>query len=332
MGIFFSLIAIATLILIGLLGPAAPGFFGIALPYIAIAVFIIGVIVRVLKWARAPVPFRITTTCGQQKSLDFIKQNKFDNPFTGFQTFIRMALEILTFRSLFRNTKAEFRDSSRLVYGENKWLWMFSIMFHWSFLVIFLRHFRFFTEPIPFFVPLLQTFDGFMEIGVPIIYMTNVAILAALAYLFFRRIFDQKVKYFSLASDYFPLLLISGIAVTGVLMRYFYKTDLVAIKQLTAGLLSFQPIIPDGIGSMFWVHFFLVCCLLIYFPMSKLVHLAGVFMSPTRNMANNNRAVRHENPWNPDVEFHTYEEYEDEFRDVMLDAGVPVEKEVGDVK
>ncbi len=66
--------------------------------------------------------------------------------------------------------------------------------------------------------------------------------------------------------------------------------------------------------------------LLAYFPFSKLVHMAGVFLSPTRNLANNNRAVRHVNPWDHPVEVHTYEEYEEEFRDKMIAAGVPVEK------
>ena len=49
-------------------------------------------------------------------------------------------------------------------------------------------------------------------------------------------------------------------------------------------------------------------------------------MSPTRNMVNNSRRVRHVNPWNYPVEVHTYAEYEDEFREVMAEAGMPLEK------
>jgi hypothetical protein len=37
--------------------------------------------------------------------------------------------------------------------------------------------------------------------------------------------------------------------------------------------------------------------------------------------------VRHVNPWDYPVKVHSYEEYEDEFRDKMIAAGVPVEKE-----
>jgi nitrate reductase gamma subunit len=331
MGIWISLLAIAILAIIGVLGANAPVVFGIVIPYIALATFIIGLIVRIVKWARAPVPYKIPTTCGQQKSLSFIKQNKLDSPYTKFQTFLRMFLEIVTFRTLFRNTRASLKDQKKLVYGDEKWLWLFAILFHYSFLVIVLRHFRFFSEPVPFCVEYIQGLDGFLQIGLPELYITNILIGAALLYLFFRRIFDQKVKYISLSSDYFPLLLIGGIAFTGIMMRYFTKVDLTNVKALMAGLLSFSPQVPaEPIGAWFYVHLFFVSALLIYFPMSKLVHMPGVFMSPTRNLPNNNRAERHVNPWNPEVEFHTYEEYEDEFRDVMRAADIPLEKEGDD--
>ncbi len=135
------------------------------------------------------------------------------------------------------------------------------------------------------------------------------------------------MRYLSLAADYFPLLLIGGIAVTGILMRYFTKTDLVAIKQLSMGLISFNPVVPEGIGTMFFIHLFLVSVLFIYFPISKLMHFAGVFFSPTRNLANNNRRQRHVNPWDYPVKVHTYEEYEDDFREVMKAADMPLDKE-----
>jgi hypothetical protein len=57
------------------------------------------------------------------------------------------------------------------------------------------------------------------------------------------------------------------------------------------------------------------------------MHMGGVFMSPTRNLSNNNRRQHHENPWNYEVKVHTYDEYEDEFRDKMKEVGLPVEKE-----
>jgi nitrate reductase gamma subunit len=93
------------------------------------------------------------------------------------------------------------------------------------------------------------------------------------------------------------------------------------------GLATFSPTVPGGIGSLFYIHLFLVSVLIAYFPFSKLMHLGGVFMSPTRNLPNNSREVHHVNPWNHDVKVHTYAEYEDEFRDVMKKAEIPLDKE-----
>ena len=109
-------------------------------------------------------------------------------------------------------------------------------------------------------------------------------------------------------------------------MRYFDKVDIVKVKELAMGLFSFNAHVPDGIGSIFFIHLFFVSILIMYFPFSKLMHMAGVFFSPTRNMTANTREIRHVNPWNYPVKVHTYDEYEEEFRDKMIEAGLPVEK------
>jgi nitrate reductase gamma subunit len=169
--------------------------------------------------------------------------------------------------------------------------------------------------------------DSFLQIGVPLLYITDALILAAVSFLFFRRVVIPKVKYISLAADFFPLFLILGISVSGILMRYFTKVHIVGVKELSMSLISFSPKIPEGIGVIFYIHLFLISVLFVYFPFSKLMHMGGVFLSPTRNMVNNSRIVRHINPWNYPVHVHTYTEYEEEFRDKMKKAGIPVEKE-----
>ncbi|MDI6735027.1 MAG: sulfate reduction electron transfer complex DsrMKJOP subunit DsrM [bacterium] len=300
--------------------------FGITIPYVAISIFIIGVVTRVVKWSLSPVPFRIPTTCGQQKSLSWLKCDCLENPSTTAGVIGRMALEILTFRSLFRNTQTELKQGPYLVYQEEKLLWLAALAFHWSFLVVVIRHFRLFIEPIPGCLSLLCSLDGFMEIGSPVVFLSGVALLGAVSFLLLRRILSRKVYYISLPADYFPLFLIIGIAISGILMRYFTKVDVVNIKAYTLGLLSLQPVIPTDVSVIFYIHLFLVCVLLVYIPFSKLMHLGGIFLSPTRNMANNNRLKRHINPWNYPVKVHTYEEYEDEFREKMKKVGIPVEK------
>jgi len=327
MNILVALAAVGGLFLIGMLGGMGMGWlFGIVIPSAAFLLFIVGMVMKVLGWSKSDVPFRIPTTSGQQKSLDWIEQDRTDNPFTTLQTLGRMALEVLFFRSLLRNTKAEMVGGRRLAYRTELALWLGGLVMHWSFLIILVRHLRFMTQPVPGWVTFLERADGFLQIGLPAVFITTVTFLVAVTYLFVRRITNPQVRYISLVGDYFPLLLLLGIGLSGVWMRHFGKVDLTSIKEMMLGIIHFSPVTPEGISPVFYGHLFLVSALLAYFPFSKLTHMAGIFLSPTRNMANNNRAVRHINPWNYPVKTHPYEEYEEEFRDKMVGAGIPVEK------
>jgi len=327
----YSLIAVIILFLLAYVGVMFPGgeyVFGLFIPLAAVITFIVGFSYRVICWARSPVPFCIPTTCGQQKSLSWIKPANFDNPSTTGGLIVRMFLEVVLLRSLFRNTKCELREGDKLAYSWEIFLWVGSLAFHWSFFTVVARHLRFFLEPVPACLQVLEKLDGFLQIGLPGLMLSGVVLLAAATFLFLRRLFTPAVRYISLASDYFPLFLIMGIAFTGILMRYFTKVHIVGIKEFTMGLVTLNPHIPEGVGGIFYVHLFFVSVLLAYFPFSKLMHLGGIFMSPTRNMTTDSRARRHLNPWNYPVKIHTYQHYEDDFREKMVDVGLPVEKEL----
>ena len=330
MGALLSFGAVVVLLLIPAIGAGAlklHSLFGVVIPYLAVIVFLVGLINRVIGWGKVPVPFKIPTTCGQQKSLPWIKHSRLESPATGGEVFLRMVLEVLFFRSLFRNLRTEKAPGDRVVYGSSKWLWVAGLAFHYSFLIVFLRHLRFFKQPTPKIIGIIESFDGFLQIGSPHLLVTGLVLFGAVFYLFLRRIFVPQVRYISLPADYFPLFLIMAIAGTGMLMRYFLRVDIIKVKELTMGLATFHPKVPEGISVIFYIHLFLVSTLFAYFPFSKMVHLGGVFLSPTRNLANNSRMVHHPNPWNYPVKVHTYEEYEEEFRDKMIAAGIPVEKQ-----
>ncbi len=329
MNLLKSIVAVLILTLVALGFSASSGLaylLTVFIPYAAFAVFVAGFVYRVVRWGRSPVPFRIPSTCGQEKSLPWIKTNPLDNPSDLWGVIGRMALEVLLFRSLFRNTKAEIRQQ-RPVYDSAKWLWFFGLLFHWSLLIIVLRHLRFFIEPVAGCINTLSAVDGFFEIGIPTLYLSDAAILAGLSFLLLRRVVSPRLRYLSLFSDYFALLLILGVVGTGLLMRHFFPADLLQVKNLALGWVTFSPAEPDGVGTLFYMHLCFVFTLMVFIPMSKLMHMAGVFLSPTRNLANDNRMNRHVNPWNAPVKVHTYEEYEDEFRDKMKLAGLPVDKE-----
>jgi nitrate reductase gamma subunit len=327
--ILVPLVAVLALVVVAAVGAGSLGLrflFGVAIPYAAAAIFVVGVVARVVDWARSPVPFRIPTTCGQQKSLPWIRQAKIENPSTTAGVVARMALEVLAFRSLFRNTTTEVRDG-RLAYASNKWLWVAALAFHYAFGVVVLRHLRFFLEPIPAFVLGLAAADGFFQVGLPTVFVTTLVFLGAVAFLLLRRVASPPLRYISLASDYFPLLLLLAVGLSGAWLRHVAKIDVPAAKGIVMGLVRFSPAAGEGVATAFYVHLFLVSTLLATFPFSKLVHGAGVLLSPTRNLTANSREVRHVNPWNRPLPVHTYEEYEDEFRERMRDAGIPVEKE-----
>ncbi len=332
MGALISLVAVVGVGVLAAVGASAGDglrfVLGVVVPGIAFAVFLVGIIYRVVDWAKSPVPFRIPTTTGQERSLPWIRNSELENP-SGLPGVVgRMALEVLAFRSLFRNTRVEILPGKEKVnYIADKALWAAALAFHWAMFIVVLRHFRFFIEPVPAWVEMLQSADGFFQVGLPVYYLTTFLMVAGLAFLLARRILDDKIRYISLPSDYFALYLLLGIALTGILMRHVEKIDVVQVKAAIAGWASFQPVAPVGVGLWYFVHVGLVSALLIYFPFSKLMHAPGVFLSPTRNLANTNRTARHINPWNPDVQGHSYAEWEDEFRDKLKASGYALEKE-----
>ena len=325
--------------IVALLAAAVPACAGIAvgasptlrLPlsaivcYAACAAFLAGICVRVLRWASVPVPFRIPATCGQQKSLPWIKTARLDNPFTGWAAAARMGTEILFFRSLFRNTQTQV-TGARTIFSESRWLWMGALAFHWSLLLIVLRHLRLFVEPVPVFVLWLEQLDSCLQVGIPRVCISDIVFIAALCFLLWRRFSEAAVRHISLLSDYLALWLLAGVAGTGMLMRHVSRVDVAGVKQFALGLATFSPVLPATVGALFFAHLFLVCALVAYIPGSKLMHLGGVWLSPTRNLANNSRAVRHINPWNHPVKTHSYAEWEAEYRDKLQAAEIPLEE------
>lgn len=330
MNALYALLALIILVLLACAGVGVLGWyglFGIVIPYLAIITFLAGFTYRVVKWAKAQVPFHVPTVTGQQKSLPWIKSSSIESPSTTVGVLGRMVLEVLLFRSLFRNDKFELKRGQKLVYGGNKYLWLGGLIFHWSLLVILIRHSRFFLEPVPGAVLFLKILDGFLQTPVTFLYITDFLILIALSYLFIRRVVYPQIRYISLPADYFAVLLLVGVALSGILMKLYYRVDISGVKELVVGLVRFSPSVPEGIGLSFYIHLFLVSILVAYFPFSKMMHMAGILLSPTRNLKNNSRMRRHVNPWNKPVKVHTYEEWEDEFREAIKGVGLPLERE-----
>ena len=224
--------------------------------YAATAILIGGLAYKIVQYAKTPAPLKIPTMPA---------------PLSRRGVALRMAREIVLFESLFNS---------------NKWTWLFGWMFHLALVLVLLRHLRYFTEPVWGWVALLQTFGLY----------AGFAMMAGVAGLWLRRFAVERVRYISGPSDHLMLLLLLGIAASGLAMQYVTRTDIVALKAFMLGLMYFdwQPLPAEPV---LLIHLGLVAALMVVFPFSKLLHAPGVFFSPSRNQVDDAREKRHLAPW-----------------------------------
>jgi nitrate reductase gamma subunit len=233
----------------------------VGLFYVATIILVVGIALRIKKYAQTPAPLKIPTMPA---------------PRTEAGVAMRIFREVAFFESLFRS---------------NKWIWVFGYLFHFGMLLVLLRHLRYFTEPVWFWVHWIQPFGKYAAF----------AMVAGLAGLWARRFLVDRIRYISTPSDHLMLALLVGIAMSGLGMAYLAHTDIVAVKAFFLGLmrLSPQPLPSD---PFLLVHLGLVALLMIVFPISKLLHAPGVFFSPTRNQTDSSRERRHIAPWAQQLE------------------------------
>ena len=322
----FSLAAILAIGLLGWgLGPALPFLSGVVLPLLSLAVFILGFARRVLVWASSPVPFPIALSAGQQQSLDGISPQRLEAPPGPFWAACRVGLEALCFRSLLRNSRTRAWPGTGLVHQPDPRFWLAALVFHYALLVIVLRHLRFVLDKAPRWLDLLLLADGFFQIGSPRLHLSAAGFLLALACLLGRRLWEPRLRFISLPGDYFPLLLLAALAGTGLYLRHGGQEDIAALKTFALGLVALRPAAPAGASPVFFMHLAYASALLCCFPFSRLMHMGGIFLSPTRAMPNNSRAQHRPNPWNRPREAQTYARYEENFRQSLAAAGLPLE-------
>ncbi len=236
----------------------------IGLSYFAGIAFVGGLTWRMWGYFRTPMPWPAAITPAPQTEVGAVA---------------RLLANAFLFLGLFRSSKA---------------LWLGAKLFHLALLFTLLRHLRYFTYPVPTWVTTLGTGQISLYVG----YLFALVTL----YLLWRRLVLPRALYISGVPDYLVLLLIGGIAVTGILLRYWAHVYLVDVKAFTLGLLTLHPVMPPQ-HPLFLVHFVLVLGLMLYFPFGKLLHAGGVFASPTLNQAwqVQKPGKRYVNPWNERV-------------------------------
>lgn len=224
--------------------------------YLATLLLVVGLLYRINTYARTPAPLKIPTTPA---------------PTTTGGVVLRMTREVVFFESLFKS---------------NLWIWGLGMMFHASLALVLMRHLRYFTEPVWGWVALIQPFGMY----------AGITMLLGLCGLWGRRLFVERIRYISTPSDHLMLLLLIGIAASGLMMKFVVHTDVIAVKGYFLGLMHFNiQALPADL--LLFVHLSLVISLLVVFPFSKLLHAPGVFFSPTRNQKDNPREQRHLSAW-----------------------------------
>jgi len=220
--------------------------------YAATAFLVVGLALRIRKYARTPAPLKIPTMPA---------------PRTRRGVFWRMVREVTLFESLFKS---------------NMWIWLFGYLFHFGLLLVLLRHFRYFTQPVWFWVEIIQPFGVY----------ASFALVIGLAGLWARRVLVERIRYISAPSDHLMLALLLGIGLSGMAMKFVSPTDIIAVKAFFLGLMRFQ-ILDLPTHPALLLHLALVAILMIIFPISKLLHGPGIFFSPTRTQIDDSREKRH---------------------------------------
>lgn len=168
--------------------------------YVATVVLVVGLVRKIIQYAKTPAPLKIATTPA---------------PVNQSGVVMRLFREVVFFESLFKSTK---------------WTWIFSWMFHLGLLLVLLRHLRYFIDPVWLPIQLIQPFGIY----------AGFAMVVGLIGLMARRIFVDRVRYISSPSDYLWLVLLFVIGFSGLMMTFVVHTDVVMVKSFFRGLLTFS--------------------------------------------------------------------------------------------
>ncbi|MFA4835101.1 MAG: respiratory nitrate reductase subunit gamma [Dehalococcoidia bacterium] len=214
------------------------------LPYITLAILVLGIVYRVKRWKKLP----------RAKSIIFpTKPNR-----TG--TVKAVAKDILLFTKTYKSSRA---------------LWVMAFLLHIGLLLVIMGHIRTVTEISWLWGLFNLSKDGIDDASMILGSIAGTLMLAGIILLLVRRL-TPTWRFLSIFEDYYVLLILLGIVFTGLGMRWFSEIEVNEIHDYSRGVLTLSPS-ADITNAWFLWHFTLAQTLIIYFPFSKLVH---VFSKP----------------------------------------------------
>ncbi|MFH1919841.1 MAG: respiratory nitrate reductase subunit gamma [Planctomycetota bacterium] len=224
---------------------------GAILPYVAVLVFVAGMIWRFCTWKKLASP----------------PMTLFPAPPTEGANTLNTVKEVLLFPGLFK--------SDRL-------LWVLAWGFHAVLALILLGHLRVFTNADSILMALGMSEDAILAMSGLAGGAAGVLILLATLLLLARRLAVPRVREITGTADYLALVLIGLIITTGNMMRFGAEHfDLGLTRQYFADLALFRDVTGAAAleNSIFVVHMCLAFLLLLCMPFSKLLHFGGIFFT-----------------------------------------------------
>lgn len=220
----------------------------IILAYISLLTFVVGMMVQIVKWWMAAVPFPLT---------------KFPAATGNGRAFGKMLADTFFFRSLWR------RNMEVWISGWGFHLFLFLLITGHIVGIATIGH-----EFVPFGLNPQQSEQLSANLGLA----TGIGLSVTVLYLTVRRIIFSNIRAISRFEDFAALGLMILIIISGMMMRLGSPGDLAAVRGFVTGLFTLAPVAAPP-HLWFQAHFFLICLLLMWFPFSKLVHGCGIFMT-----------------------------------------------------
>lgn len=224
---------------------------GVILPYLALGVFAGGMLYRIWVWRKLASP-PITL---------------FPAPPDASANAWNTVQEAVLFKSLFRGDRG---------------LWLLAWAFHVVLALILTGHLRVFTHADALLARLGMGEQDIQAMSSGVGGAAGVAILVTAVLLLVRRLTVRRAREISGAGDYFALLLIGAIVVTGNMMRFGAEHfDLNLTRGYFAGLFSFADVSGAAVlrHNVFLLHMGLAWLLVMLLPFSKLLHFGGIFFT-----------------------------------------------------
>ncbi len=137
----------------------------------------------------------------------------------------------------------------------NKALWIGEWLFHLTFVLTLIGHLRFILYSPPAWMSTTVCIGKYAGLFLPF----------TIVYILFVRIMNRERKHFISIRNIMLITHIGFLGLTGVLMRYMIRPDIISVKHFMISLLALRPVMPPP-ETLFIIHYLLFLGLLLYIP------------------------------------------------------------------